>query len=84
MEKSIMLILIGNRRESAVQVQQTLTDMGCFIKTRLGLHDGTPEECTNTGLIILELMGDTQSKSDLYDRLKAIPRVNVQLVELSI
>jgi hypothetical protein len=84
MEKSIMLILIGSRRESAVQVQQTLTDMGCFIKTRLGLHDGTPEECTNTGLIILELMGDTQSKSDLYDRLKAIPRVNVQLVELSI
>jgi hypothetical protein len=84
MEKSIMLVLLENRRESAVQVQQAFTDMGCFIKTRIGLHDGTPEECTNSGLIILELLGDRQSKSDLYDRLKVIPDVNVQLVELSV
>lgn len=84
MEKSIMLVLLENRRESATEVQQAFTDMGCFIKTRIGLHDGTPEQCTNTGLIILELMGDHKAKVDLYDRLKVIPQVSVQLVELSI
>ncbi len=84
MEKSIMLVLLENRRESATEVQQAFTDMGCFIKTRIGLHDGSPTECTNTGLIILELMGDSKAKADLYDRLKVIPQVSVQLVELSI
>ncbi len=84
MERSIMLVLVENRTESAVAVQQALTDMGCFIKTRIGLHDGSPEQCTNTGLIILELVGEHKPKNDLYDRLKAIPAVNVQLVELSV
>lgn len=84
MERSIMLVLLENRRESAAEVQQAFTDNGCFIKTRLGLNDGTPEQCTNTGLIILELMGDHKAKNDLYDRLKVIPHVSVQLVELSI
>jgi hypothetical protein len=79
-----MLVLLENRRESATEVQQAFTDMGCFIKTRIGLHDGSPEQCTNTGLIILELMGDHKAKVDLYDRLKVIPQVSVQLVELSI
>lgn len=84
MEKSIMLVLLENRRESAVKVQEAFTDMGCIIKTRLGLHDGASEDCIDTGLIILELMGDSKSKNDLYNRLKVIPRVNVQLVEMSI
>ncbi len=84
MEKSIMLVLLENRRENAVEVQSALTDMGCFIKTRIGLHDGSPDQCTNTGLIILELIGDHQSKNTLYDRLKVIPNVSVQLVELSV
>lgn len=84
MEKSIMIVLVGNRRESAVEVQKAFTEMGCFIKTRLGIHDGTPEQCTNTGLIILELIGDPKSKHDLYDKLKVIPYVSVELVEMSI
>jgi len=84
MEKSIMVVLVGNRQQSAVEVQKAFTEMGCFIKTRLGVHDGTPDQCSNTGLIILELIGDTKSKHDLYDRLKVIPNVSVELVELSI
>jgi hypothetical protein len=84
MKKSIMLVLLENRRESSAEVQKALTEMGCFIKTRIGLNDSTPEHCTNAGLIILELMGDHKAKNDLYDRLKVIPQVSVQLVELSI
>jgi hypothetical protein len=84
MEKSIMLVLVGNRKESAVAVQKVLTETGCFIKTRLGLHDGAPDSCTNTGLIILELLGDKAAKNKLHDDLKVIPHVSVKLVELVI
>ena len=84
MEKSIMIVLIGNRRESAVDVQKVLTETGCFIKTRLGLHDGGLERCSDTGLVILELMGEETAKKTLADKLKVIPHVSVQLVELSV
>ena len=84
MEKSIILLLVGNRTESAIKVQKVLTETGCFIKTRLGLHDGSPEQCANTGLIILEIVGNTAEKKSLFERLKAVPHVTVQLVELSL
>ena len=84
MKKSIMIVLVGNRKESALEVQKSFTEMGCFIKTRLGIHDGSPEQCTNNGLIILQLVGDAKSKHDLYDKLKVIPNVSVELVEMSI
>jgi hypothetical protein len=79
-----MVVLVGNRMESAVEVQKVLTETGCFIKTRLGLHDGTPEQCSNTGLIILELMGDDLSKKTLFEKLKSIPNVKVERLELSV
>jgi len=84
MEKSILLILIGNRTGTAVKVQETLTNMGCFIKTRLGIHDGTPEACTNTGLLILELLGSDEHKKKLMNDLSGVPDVKAQLVELSL
>ena len=53
MGKSILLILIGSRKASAVKVQQVLTAWGCLIKTRLGIHDGILDNCTDQGLLIL-------------------------------
>ena len=75
---------MGNRTETAVQVQKILTEMGCFIKTRLGIHDGSPSECTNTGLLILELTGEDADKKDLAAKLEAVPEVKVELVELAL
>lgn len=84
MEKSILLVLVGNRRQSAVEVQRILTEMGCYVKTRLGIHDGNPDECTNCGLIILELIGDEAHKREVVEKLKQVESVHVELVELSI
>jgi len=75
---------MGNRTETAVQVQTILTEMGCFIKTRLGIHDGSPAECTNTGLLILELMGEDADKKNPADRLRTVPEVKLELVELEL
>lgn len=62
MAKSILVILVGNRKESAVKVQQILTGWGCIIKTRLGIHDGVLDNCSDEGLLILELHGTQEQK----------------------
>ena len=64
--KTILLILIGNRKDSAVKVQQILTAWGCNIKTRLGIHDGVLENCSDTGLLILELVGKKMTTKKLH------------------
>jgi len=84
MEKTVLIILIGNRKVSAVKVQQILTAWGCLIKTRLGIHDGILDKCSDTGLLILELYGSKDEKDELSRKISVIPGVSSQLVELSL
>lgn len=82
--KSILIILIGKRSESAVKVQQVLTAWGCIIKTRLGIHDGVMENCTDDGLLILELYGTKEQRDELARKVAVLPGVKSQLVELTL
>ena len=84
MKKTILLVMVGSRSKSAVEVQKILTEMGCFVKTRLGIHDGSPEECTNTGLIILDIVGADEEKKDIVVKLRQVPEVRVEMVEMSL
>lgn len=84
MKKSILLILIGKRKEEAVKVQQILTAWGCIIKTRLGIHDGVLENCSDTGLLILELHGTEEQKQELARKVAVLPGVTSKLVELEV
>ena len=84
MEKSILIILIGNRKESAVKVQQVLTAWGCLIKTRLGIHDGILDKCSDQGLLILELYGSKKEKDEIARKVAVIPGVKSQLVNLKL
>jgi len=80
--KTILLILIGKRKQAAVQVQKVLTGWGCMIKTRLGIHDGVLENCSDKGLLILELVGDRKKMDELARKLSLIKDVDTQLVDL--
>jgi hypothetical protein len=84
MKKSVLVILIGSRKESAVNVQKVLTGWGCMIKTRLGLHDGVLDNCSDQGLLILELVGDDSQKQELTRKLNLIKGVSVKFVELEV
>jgi len=84
MTKSIALILVDKRKENAVNVQKILTDWGCLIKTRLGIHDGVLDNCTNSGFIMLELVGDATKKKQLIDKLKVLSGVDARLIELAV
>jgi hypothetical protein len=84
MSKTLLVILMRTRRSSAVRVQSVLTEFGCMIKTRLGIHDGVLDKCSDTWLIILELVGPKADKSRLDKKLKAISGVKTRLVEISL
>lgn len=84
MEKTVLLVLISERKEGAVAVQKILTDWGCLVKTRLGLHDGVLENCTNSGLLILDIVGDKAKNEEMTRKLNLVKGVSAKLVTLSI
>ncbi|MFH1305496.1 MAG: hypothetical protein ABIH74_03760 [Candidatus Omnitrophota bacterium] len=84
MKSDILLILVNNRKEQAPNIQKLLTGWGCIIKTRLGLHGGVLDNCTDTGLIILELAEDKDKNRELARKIDVLPGVNAKLVELSV
>ena len=50
---TIIGIKLDNRLQTAVKFQEVITNYGCEIKTRLGLHKTT--NCENYGIIILDV-----------------------------
>jgi hypothetical protein len=84
MKKHVLLILIGKRQEAAVVVQRVLTAWGCIIKTRLGIHDGVLEHCSDSGLLILELHGREEDMTELARKVALIEGVQSKLVTLEI
>jgi hypothetical protein len=84
MEKTLLVILVKHRSESATKLQSILTEYGCMIKTRLGIHDGVLDQCSNSGLIILELVGDAEKKQEIEKKLKDLDGIASKFVSLSI
>lgn len=84
MKKTVLVILIGKRKDTAVKVQQILTGWGCMIKTRLGIHDGVMDDCSEHGMLILELHGEEEKKQELARKLEVLPDVSSKLVELEL
>lgn len=82
--KTILLILVGQRKQAAVQVQKVLTGWGCMIKTRLGIHDGVMENCSEHGLLILELAGERKKMDELARKVSLVKGVSSKLIDLRI
>jgi hypothetical protein len=82
MTRNVMLILIGSRQDAAEKVQKILTGWGCFIKTRLGLHDDVLDNCSQNGLIFLELTGDIAQMQEIERKLNLVKSVDARLITL--
>ncbi len=82
--KTVMAILIKNRKETTEQVQKILTGWGCIIKTRLGIHDGVLDNCSDEGLLILELVGTDEQNKELNRKLNLIKGVKSQYMTLEL
>jgi hypothetical protein len=84
MKKVILLVLVGKRKEAAVNLQKVLTAWGCIIKTRLGVHDGVLENCSEKGLLFLELCGTDEQNRELARKVEVIKGVHSKLIELEL
>ncbi len=74
----IVGVHITDRVQHVPTVQNVFTDFGCYIKTRIGLHDTSDNFCSPNGLILVELTGDESKVEEFISTLTFIPGVEVK------
>jgi hypothetical protein len=77
-ELRVLGVYVENRVAEASAVQAILGTYGCNIKTRLGLHEVSEDNCAVDGLIILELAGTAKDQDALEAALRGCKGVRVQ------
>jgi hypothetical protein len=77
-ERIILGVQVTNRVEKILDVQKILTEYGCNIKTRLGLHEVTESHCSTVGLLILETYGDEADILQMESKLRNIKGLTVK------
>ncbi len=60
MTTTIIGVSLENRLETAVQFQKIITEFGCEIRTRVGLHPSAQDVCLNRGIVLLEVNGQAE------------------------
>ncbi len=79
MDKRIILgVHVTGRVEHATEAQKIFTEYGCYIKTRIGLHEVDANLCSPAGVIILEVFGDESKADELAKKLNAVEGVEVK------
>jgi hypothetical protein len=78
----VVLVKIDHRATEATRVQEILTDFGCNIKVRLGLHEVSKEFCANDGLVVLEVEGEQDILDKMLEKLNAIEYVTARMIEM--
>lgn len=87
MKKIIMGIRVGFRKGDAPEIQKLLTEYGCYIKTRIGVHDADPDKkvCSEIGIILLEFVTGVDDKvAELEGKLAEIESVVVKKMEFEL
>ena len=74
---TIIGVKISNRLDDAIKFQKIITEFGCAIHTRIGLHKSDNRFCANSGIIILEVVDDSIT-TNLERELLKIENIEVQ------
>ncbi|MCX7921540.1 MAG: hypothetical protein N3B21_05920 [Clostridia bacterium] len=78
---NIMAVIINHRTQKAIKVQEVLTNHGCSIKMRLGLHEAG-DVCSDEGLVILQLCGDDNEVKALESDLNSLEGVKAKTINI--
>ena len=79
----IIGIRVQNRTHNAVGFQECLTKYGCNISTRLGLHCRGEADCTNDGIIILQICCGKDEVDEMMNALNSLEGVTAKLIDLN-
>ncbi|HNW94532.1 MAG TPA: hypothetical protein PKM88_16655 [bacterium] len=77
----LLAVKVTQRVQTAKRVQELLTEHGCGIKVRLGIHDQPANACSPDGLIVLQLT-DAQAGGALAAALNREDGVTAQFLSL--
>ena len=73
--KTILGVHVAQRTKRTAKVQKILSDYGCSIRTRIGLHEAAENVCSPNGLILLEAVSEA---AGLAKALAGVPGVTVK------
>ncbi len=73
--KTILGVHVAQRTQQTAKVQKILTDFGCSIRTRIGLHEAFEGVCSPSGVILLEVVSQV---AELKVILEKVPGVTVK------
>ena len=82
MTYKVVLIKVDHRSSEAAKVQDILTEYGCNIKVRLGLHEISKDFCANDGLIVLEVDGKEEELKGLVSKLNELNYIQAKMIEM--
>ena len=77
---NIVVVHITDRLQHVPKVQSILTQYGCLIKTRLGLHELSADVCSPNGILLLELVDDEKQVGAFVGELNSIEGVEVKRI----
>lgn len=80
-KETIMVIKASKRRENVDALQAALTEFGCLIKARLGLHEAG-DACSDEGLIILQLVDDGVETAKFEAALSSLSGIAFKSVQI--
>lgn len=79
MEKHIIFgVHVSDRIHHAPDIQKLLSEYGCNIRTRIGLHEVKEDFCSPNGVMILEMYGDRQKCYELFEKLNNMESVEAK------
>lgn len=78
----LVLVKLKARNQKAEQVQHVLTQHGCDISLRVGLHEVSKDGCSDEGLIILHVKPGGKAAKSLVKDLKTVGQLEVKTVEI--
>ena len=76
-------VRMDNRVGNSAAFQRVLTENGCKIKARLGLHEVSEELCSTDGLIILQPYGEKEEIEQLVKDLNKLDGILAKLMDLN-
>ena len=78
----IIGLRVDHRHANALNLQKTLTEYGCNIKLRVGLHETSEKYCSDDGVIMLQVCGEKSELEAMVAALNAVEGIRAKMLEL--
>ena len=82
MQHHVVAIRVEGRAIHAQEVQRILTEHGCMIHARLGIHGHEEGTCSSSGLIILQVVETELVIREFLIKLNALEQVTAKQMSI--